>query len=404
MGARKHAEVTQTHPEGEPQNVAAPRSEEMRSHICLFTSSPEPSGVGEHMLTLAAELRATYRITVGCMPHGAGATLLDRARTLGVEILPLDGRGELHDPEILRLQAWLRREQVAVFHLHAGVGWEGHTATRAAQDAGAPVVVRTEHLPYVIEVPEEQASYARLLAAVDRLICVSEGVAESFRRAGVPPGLLCTIQNGIAPRRPMGATGSETRRALGIAAAAPIALTVARFSEQKGHRLLLDAIPPVLARYPAAVFLLAGDGPLAAELQQVARDAGIDGQVRFLGQRNDVPALLEAADLMILPSAFEGLPLVALEAMASGLPVIGTRVCGTSEVIVDRETGRLIESGDVAGLAAAVIEVLANPNRARQWGEAGRRRAEREFTAARMARETATLYETLLDEAAPAGR
>jgi glycosyltransferase involved in cell wall biosynthesis len=355
------------------------------------------------MLALAAELRAAYRITFGCIPGGPGAALLDRASDLGVEILPLDGRGYRRDPEILRLQAWLRREQVDLFHLHAGVGWEGHTATHAAREAGTPVVVRTEHLPDVIEDPEERASYELLFPVVDRLICVSGGVAESLRRAGAPRACLCIIRNGITPRLPLHRLPAEMRHALDIQARTPVALTVARFTEQKGHRLLLEAIPSILSRCPDVTFLWAGDGPLGEELRRDVKSAGLDRRVRFLGQRRDVPEILEAADLMILPSIFEGLPLVALEAMAAGLPVIGTRVCGTSEVIVDRVTGRLVEPGDAAGLAEAVIEAVSSPGRARQWGAAGRHRVEREFTAARMARETAALYEELLDLAPSAG-
>ena len=100
----------------------------MQLGICLFTDSLEPSGVGEHMLTLAAELRMRYRISFGCIPNEPGVTLLKRARALGVDTLPLDGRGTRLAPEIVRLQRWLRDHRVDVFHLHAGVGWEGHTA------------------------------------------------------------------------------------------------------------------------------------------------------------------------------------------------------------------------------------------------------------------------------------
>ena len=111
--------------------------------------------------------------------------------------------------------------------------------------------------------------------------------------------------------------------------------------------------------------------------------------------------LMAAADLVVLPSLFEGLPLVVLEAMAAGLPVVGTRVCGTTEAVCDGMTGRLVEAQDAAALADAVLEVLERPELAARWGDARRRRFEREFQPARMARETAAVYEELLGAQRP---
>ena len=111
----------------------------MRRRVCLFTASPEPSGVGTHMLALAEGLRDRYNVTLGCIPYDQGERLLTRAAALGVETLPLDGRGQRTDPEIERLRSWLRDSRADVFHLHAGVGWEGHTSTYAAREVGVPV-------------------------------------------------------------------------------------------------------------------------------------------------------------------------------------------------------------------------------------------------------------------------
>ena len=122
---------------------------------------------------------------------------------------------------------------------------------------------------------------------------------------------------------------------------------------------------------------------------------GLAGRVLFLGQRDDVPELMAGSDLLALPSLFEGLPLSALEAMAAGLPVVGTRVCGTSEAVLDGVTGRLVEPGDPEALAEAIVEVLQAPGLAARMGAAGRLRVEREFGAARMACETAAIYEEL---------
>ena len=170
-------------------------------------------------------------------------------------------------------------------------------------------------------------------------------------------------------------------------------MTVGRFSEQKGHRYLLAAIPDVLARHPATYFLWAGEGDLEADLRAEARRLGLEGQVRFLGRRDDVPHLLAAADPFVLPSLFEGLPLAVLEAMAARLPVVGTRVCGTSEAVQDGVTGRLVPPEDAAALTAAIVQVLDAPDLAARWGAAGRARVAHEFNAARMVGEVVAVYE-----------
>jgi glycosyltransferase involved in cell wall biosynthesis len=114
------------------------------------------------------------------------------------------------------------------------------------------------------------------------------------------------------------------------------------------------------------------------------------------GRQADVPRLLAAADLFVLPSLFEGLPLVVLEAMAASVPIVGTRVCGTEEAITDGFGGRLVEPQNSAALADAVVEALTQPQLIARWVHASRTRFEVEFSAARMADETAALYEGLL--------
>ena len=370
----------------------------MKLGVCLFTDSLEPSGVGEHMLTLGAALRGQYRMSFICPPSAAGWPLLERAAALGLEARPLALRGVRGQPWAHgRLCTWLVRRDVAIFHVHAGVGWEGHAAVRAARAAGVPAVMRTEHLPDVITAPSLRARYAEMAAGVDRLICVSEAVRASFLRAGVPAGKVRLVRNGICPV-PCSADRRSVRACLGLPEEAHVILTVARLARQKGHRALLDAATTVLTRAPDARFLWVGDGPLERTLGEAVRRRGLDGCVRLLGRRADVPDLLAAADLFVLPSLFEGLPLVILEAMAAGLPVIATRVCGTEEAVLDGVTGGLVPAGDGAALAGAILAVLTDPALAARWGAAGRRRLEEDFTAVRMARQTAALYEEVLAE------
>ncbi|HEX8376114.1 MAG TPA: glycosyltransferase, partial [Geminicoccaceae bacterium] len=328
------------------------------------------------------------RITLACPPVPAALTVLDAAAALGVETATLDLDG---DDAPARLTTWLAGRGFDVLHLHAGIAWEDLPAAAAGRAAGVPVVIRTEHLPYLLSHPWYRAEHARMLPHLDRLVCVSAGARATYLAAGAPPSKVAVIRNGVTPR-PATRARAEIRAALGLADDEPAILTVARLSPQKDHRTLLAAIPAILAREPRARFLWVGAGPLEARLRWAVRAAGLGRSVRMLGARDDVTDLLAAADLFVLPSRFEGLPLVLIEAMAAGLPVVATRVCGTDEVVDHGRTGLLARSRDPDDLARAVSAVLASPARGAALGAAGRERSARDFGAARMVGETLALY------------
>jgi glycosyltransferase involved in cell wall biosynthesis len=164
------------------------------------------------------------------------------------------------------------------------------------------------------------------------------------------------------------------RGELGVPPEAGLVLAVGRLNAEKGQSLLLQAAPAVLSRCPGTVFALAGDGPLRGALEQQAAQLGIAGQVRFLGVRQDVPALLAAADLFVLPSRSEGMPNALLEAMAAGLPVVSFEVGGVGEVLVHGVTGLLVPPEDADGLARAMLALLENEQERRRLGAAARER------------------------------
>lgn len=367
--------------------------DESKPAICLFTDSTDPSGMGEHMLLLAAQLLERYRILFVCPPGEKGDVFLSRAEGLGCTVLPLAVQGGRSAGKTL--QWWLHEMEVAIFHCHAGIGWEGHDGVTAAHEYGVPVIVRTEHLPYLLTDQRQQAEHKALLNKVDHLICVSEEAAKSFTAAGLPSQKITIIRNGIEPKRET-PDRDGVRTEFGLPTDAQIVLTVARMTEQKGHRYLLDAIPEIIAAVPNAHFIWVGEGPLEHQLRRQLQERDI-GEPRLIlaGRRADVPRLLAAADLFVLPSLFEGLPLVVLEAMAENVPIIGTRVCGTSEAVTDGFNGRLVEAKNGQALAKAIIEALTQPSLTSRWVHSSRTRFEQEFSAARMADETATLYETL---------
>ena len=339
------------------------------SRICLLTDSATPSGVGAHMLTLAAGLDGDD-VIIAARPESG---LIERAAALGYAVKAIDADDD-------RLTHWLTQAAPDLLHVHAGIGWEGHAAVRAARAVGIPTV-RTEHLPYLLSDPAQQAEHRDETAGLARLICVSTAVADSHREAGIDPLLITTIHNSVRPHAPT-RERDALRSEWGVGPA-PVLLMVARFAEQKGHRLLLDALPDILVAYPDTVVLLAGDGPLLVPVARQIAAQKFGGTVRMLGARSDIADLMTLADMLVLPSAFEGLPLVALEAMAAGLPVVATDAPGNAEAVEDGVTGRLV-AANPTDFAAAVVELLGNPSLRGAMGDAARARQQAHFSTGRM--------------------
>jgi len=237
-----------------------------------------------------------------------------------------------------------------------------------------------------------------LAGHVARTIALSDHVARFTAEHGrVPPERITRIYYGVdagllAPRR----RRSEVRAELGLAENAPVLICVGRLAQQKDHPTLLAA----LAELPEQVQLLIvggdpfGDGE--TRLAALADRLGLGGRARFLGIRHDVPDLLGASDLFVLPSLWEGLGLVFLEAMAARLPIVASNVSAIPEVVEDGATGWLVPPGDPRALARAVSVALADEEGRRARGDAGYDRLVRRFGLPRMIDETMKVYEEVL--------
>ncbi len=358
--------------------------------MCFYTPSTDPSGMGAHMLDLMAEYAPAADLSLMVRPTTGGRRMLERAAALGARTLPLPSP---RDPRFAGMVTrFLARHPAEVFHCHVGTGSEDWDGVRLARAAGCRVVVQTQHLPYLVAHPRKRRSYHHGIESVDRLIAVSDGVRRTYERIGVAPGRITTVANGVAPL-PYRMGREAARQTLGLDPDRPVVLTVGRLTHMKGQRHLIDAVPLLAARFPRIAVIVIGDGPLREPLVRRVAALGVAGSVCFPGHRTDARLLLEAADVFVLPSRHEGMPLAVLEAMEAGRPVVGTRVIGTEEVVVDGVTGSLVRRGDPVALASAVAGLLADPELRRRQGEAGRRRYRARFTRQRMAADTAAVYE-----------
>jgi glycosyltransferase involved in cell wall biosynthesis len=229
---------------------------------------------------------------------------------------------------------------------------------------------------------------------VDRYIAVSEANGRYLvNEKRLPARKVKVIQNGanldrFHPSNPP----PGLKESLGFALDDPVLLVAARLDAQKGHRVLLDAIPLIQAEFPRVRLVCVGQGSLQEELERHVAKLGISEAVRFAGYYSDILPWLALADICVLPSFYEGLPLVAIETLAAGKAMVATAVDGTPEVIVDGRTGLTVPPGDVKALAAAIIRLLRDPALRGRLASAGREWVLSRFTQERQIRETEEFY------------
>jgi len=240
----------------------------------------------------------------------------------------------------------------------------------------------------------------RLMRRFDHLIAVSSATKEEMMQAGVPGRKITVIHNGIdteawAREKVRGTLREE----LGLGSAYPVIGYVGRIMPEKDLDSWLRAAAMVARTYPAARFLLVGegkDGETQTGLQSLIGHLGIAHQVTFVGYRTDLPSVYAAFDLFVLSSLREGLPNSILEAMALGVPVVTTDVAGAKELVVHGQTGYVVPQKDPEQLAQAMLEILANDERRLNMGRAGRKRVEAEFSFDRRLRLVEDLYSQVI--------
>jgi len=244
----------------------------------------------------------------------------------------------------------------------------------------------------------------RLARRTDRIVAISPAIRDELvqvHRIGrpeqyrvVPLGFdltaLATIDD--QARR-------SARAALGIPPEARVVATVGRLTAIKQHRLFLETARLVADRDPSAIFLVTGDGELRGDLENTARQLGLEGRVRFLGWRQDLPTIYGATDVFLLTSRNEGTPVALIESLAAGVPGVSTDVGGVRDVVCPSSSdpvGEVASFGDAAGLARAVAALLADPVRRRSMGERGRTLMLARYGIDRLVDDVEALYRELL--------
>ncbi len=237
-----------------------------------------------------------------------------------------------------------------------------------------------------------------------KIVANSRGVAEFYReQVGIPAEKITVIPNAVElPENLTFVDRAALRRSLGLPPDSFVVGFVGRLWPQKRVSDLIWACDIVRNIRPEIRLLVVGEGPLRAELQQYAVDVGMGERTVFTGERDDVWQLLQAMDVFVLPSAFEGMPNALMEAMAAGLPVICTDIPGSRELIQHDSTGLLVPVGNRAEIARAIRRVMDEPELRKTLGERGRRFVLDHYSRKKMISQYVALYRSLLESSGPA--
>jgi glycosyltransferase involved in cell wall biosynthesis len=355
----------------------------------LFISTQKAWYGGEEQLRLLIEgaTAAGHRCRVIAREQ---STMAKRAAGIGVDVvqIPAAVRGPR---SIWRVRRALRQFRPDVVHANDPHGLSLQRTATWGLRVPARICSRRVLFPIV--------GTRKYRAGCDRVVCVSHAVAQLSQKSGIPESMLRVVHDGADPMRMHTGDACRGRAALSLAHDVPLVLCVAQMNLQKGHQYLLDAIPIVLKTHPRAIFALAGDGPLHEILTAQSEKLGIEAATRFLGYRADVPDLIQACDLVVLPAFREGLGSSVLDAIFAGKAVVGANAGGIPEMLRDgqrQECGWLVAPRDPAALAHGISEALAAPcERARRVALA-RNWAASEFTAATMIHRTLEVYSDVL--------
>jgi glycosyltransferase involved in cell wall biosynthesis len=339
-----------------------------------------------------------WRPEIAVQPGGREA--LAGLREAGVAFLGLERRSALDLPAWGPLLSLLRRGRVDVLHAHkfGSNVW----AAMLRPFARTPVVIAHEHTWSFEGQPVRKLLDRRLIAArADAFLVVSNADRRRMIEVErIDPAKVVLVRNGIPPPPPP--TNRDVRKELAIDEAAPVIGTVCALRPQKALDVLVDAAAILAPQVRGLRVVIAGEGPERVALERQIAALGLEGTVTLLGQRADVPDLLEALDVAVCSSDFEGTPLSILEYMDAALPVVATRVGGVPDVIESGTHGVLVEPRDPRSLAAAAGELLANRDRAAAMGRRGRERRRSEFDIERTVRHVERIYSDLSRGVAPA--
>ena len=368
--------------------------------ICQLLHSLNVGGAELLASRLTQHFRNRYRFVFICLDQ-PGA-LAEEIRQDGFAV-HLVHRKPGFDPScVYRLAQLFRRERVSLVHAHQYTPFCYGLSARAVS-LHLPVLF-TEHGRFYPDFPRRRRMlFNRLmLRSQDRVVAVGETVRQALiDNEGIPPHRTSVIYNGIDPRPFAEVRQSERgrlRAELGLSDRDFVAIQVARLDYLKDHITALRVASRMAAQHERFRLVLVGEGPEQLRIEQEIQRRRLELHVQLLGCRRDVPRLLAAADVCLLTSISEGIPLTLLEAMAAGLPIVSTDVGGVREVVGDDGNALLARAGDDQQLAAALLRLAAKPDTRAALVRSGASRIQQLFLETKMCGAYAEYYERMLQD------
>ena len=376
--------------------------------VCKFVSTFGAGGTELQVLGLAENFDPhMFKLSFGCLSNRGMTEVVRGGKKWPVREFPINHLVSLAaGGQMLRLARHLRKLQPQVLHSYNFYG--NVFSLPAARLAGVPCIVASIRDMGVYLTPRQKQLQRWVCRLADRVVVNAEAIRAWLIDQGYESSKIRVIRNGARiPVIDRTETRSRIRSRLGIPHGARVVIMVSRLNPQKGIEDLIRAGVELSRRVPEVRFLVVGgpvlnyaadEGDYMDTLAAQASRLGIGERFLFTGMRHDVPELLQAADVAVLPSLSEGLPNSVIEAMASGLPVVATAVGGIPELISHGRSGLLVPPGDIAALNHALAMVLDDPRLAERLGAAARLRIQAGFSFEKMCLETEALYRAVLLE------
>lgn len=336
-----------------------------------------------------------FDVEIWCLARGGDVADWLRQSGISVRILNLS---TYHRPlNIARLALRLRRSRADIVHSHGNfAGTFGRLATILAGIRQAVMHVHTSD----INLSRRHILIEKFLSCFTcRIICVSRSVQNFIKNIeSIPVGKTCVIYNGAA--RLSGQDGKPISRSIwGFSAQDCLVVSVGSLVENKGHRILIDAMRMLVPVNPTLRLLIVGDGPLRSELEEQVGRFKLSEHIKFTGIVKDIHPVLALADIFVLPTRFrEGLSMAVLEALQHGLPVISSLIGGIPEAVEHDCSGLLVPPGDARELKAAIAKLAADGNLRQVMGRTGQKLYEERFTVEKMLSQIESLYTTIFQD------
>jgi glycosyltransferase involved in cell wall biosynthesis len=351
-----------------PRNVETEQIEQVRRW--RIAHSEFSTGWGGQERRIMAELggfqKRGHQVWLIAPPQ---SQIYRQAQAAGIPAVPFQP-GKIYFPfEAVRLARWLRRNQIQILNTHSSRdGWLLGIAGRLAR---VPFIVRTRH--FDVPVANRWLSGFVFRKLADHILTTSPKVTEHFKNYfQLPDDRVSTLATGVDTKQ-----FSPDGEAAELVPAAqsknlPLIGIVSIIRLAKGHATLMEAARILTDGGLAAHYVIVGEGPSRAPVENKIRELRLEDCVTFTGQREDIPAVLRALKILVIPSLHEGIPQVGLQALACKTPVVGSNAGGIPEIIRDGETGIIFPAQDAHALASAIRETLASPDKTRARCECGR--------------------------------